>query len=196
MFTSRVEYRLILREDNADLRLGKIGYELGLLDKRHYENIQRKAEAIKKGMDFLRNTRLKPTIEINRKLVHLGTSPINKQVTLEEILKRPQINLENLNGLDGIRLNIAESVLAEVEIEVKYCGFIQRQLKEVERFDNLEKIKLPEILDYAKVNGLSREIKEKLGRFKPLNLGQASRISGVTPAAISILMVYLRKLNG
>ena len=196
MFTSRVEYRLILREDNADLRLGKIGYELGFLDKRHYEKIQSKIEAIKKGMNFLKTTRLKPTSEINRKLMHLGTSPIQKAITLEEILKRPQINLANLRGLNHVKLDIPEFALAQVEIEVKYSGFIQRQLKEVERFENLERIKLPVDLDYAKINGLSREIKEKLNRFKPLNLGQASRISGVTPAAISILMVYLRKLNG
>jgi tRNA uridine 5-carboxymethylaminomethyl modification enzyme len=196
MFTSRVEYRLILREDNADLRLGRIGYELGLLDKKHYEKIQRKSEAIKKGIGFLKNTRLKPTAEINRLLTRFGTSPISKVVTLEEVLKRPQINLGNIKGLDHIKLDIPDFALAQVEIEVKYSGFIQRQLKEVERFENLEKIKLPLELDYAKINGLSREIKEKLNRFKPLNLGQASRISGVTPAAISILMIYLRKLNG
>lgn len=196
MFTSRVEYRLILREDNADLRLRKIGYELGLVSKKDYENTQNKIEAIRQGRDFLKNTRLKPTQAINRRLLSLGTSPLKIALTLEEILKRPQINLENLKGLRPIGLDIPEFALAQVETEVKYSGFIQRQLKEVERFDNLEKIKLPVNLDYSNISGLSRESKEKLHKFKPLNLGQAARISGVTPAAISILMVHLRKLHG
>lgn len=213
MFTSRVEYRLILREDNADLRLNKIGYELGLVSKEDYLKTEEKIEAIKKGINFLRNTRLKPTIEINARLMHFNTQPIKKVITLEELLKRPQINLENLKNLNHIKLEmpksrhaeetlhgdatfgIPEFALRQVEIEVKYAGFIQRQLKEVERFKHLENIKLPLNLDYANIPSLSREIREKLNRFRPLNLGQASRISGVTPAAISILMVYLHKLN-
>jgi tRNA uridine 5-carboxymethylaminomethyl modification enzyme len=196
MFTSRVEYRLVLREDNADLRLRKIGYESGLVSREDYEKAQEKAAAIRRGIDFLRTTRLKPTPQVNACLTHLGTSPIKKTITLEEILKRPQLNLEGLSHLDHVRLDIPEFALRQIEIEVKYFGFIQRQLKEVERFKNLEKIRLPEDLDYSRITGLSREIKEKLNQFKPVNLGQASRISGVTPVAISILMVSLRKLNG
>jgi len=196
MFTSRVEYRLILREDNADLRLRKIGYELGLVSKESYFNTQEKARAIKEGIALLETTRIKPTQEINIRLTQLGTSPIKKAVTLEELLKRPQLSLSELKNLNHIKFEIPESAFKEVEIEIKYSGFIQRQLKEVERFKNLEKIKLPQNLDYSGISSLSREIKEKLNKFRPLNLGQASRISGVTPAAISILMVYLRKLNG
>jgi len=196
MFTSRVEYRLILREDNADLRLKKKGYALGLVPKEDYEKLGKKVEAIKQGMSFLRTTRLNPTGELNRQLACLGTAPLKKATTLEEILKRPQVNLESLKTLDHLKLEIPESALRQVEIEVKYAGFIQRQLKDVEQFKNLEKIRLPRDLDYAAIAGLSREIKEKLEKFKPLNLGQASRISGVTPAAISILMVYLKKLDG
>jgi len=196
MFTSRVEYRLILREDNADLRLRKKGYDLGLVNKEDYQKLQKKTEAIKQGINFLRTTRLKPTSQVNNRLISLETSPIKKAVTLEEILKRPQINIEHLKSLDQINLDIPEFASRQIEIEVKYAGFIQRQLKEVERFDNLEKIRLPQGLNYSDISGLSREIKEKLNKFKPVNLGQASRISGVTPAAISILMVYLRKLNG
>ncbi len=196
MFTSRVEYRLILREDNADLRLKKTGYDLGLISRKDYENLQKKREAIKKGIAFLRTTRLKPTVEVNQRLMRLETAPIKKTVTLEEILKRPQITLEDIKGLNHIELNIPKSSWRQVEIEIKYAGFIQRQFSEVERFKNLEKIKLPADLDYAGIPSLSREIKEKLNKFRPLNLGQASRISGVTPAAISILMVYLRKING
>jgi tRNA uridine 5-carboxymethylaminomethyl modification enzyme len=193
MFTSRVEYRLILREDNADLRMKKIGYDLGLVNKEDYQNLQKKTEAIKQGINFLRTTRLKPTLQVNNRLISLETSPIKKAVTLEEILKRPQINLEDLKSLDQVNLDIPEFASRQVEIEVKYAGFIQRQLSEVERFKNLERIRLPQDLDYSGIPGLSKEIKEKLNRFKPINLGQAARISGVTPVAISILMVYLKK---
>jgi tRNA uridine 5-carboxymethylaminomethyl modification enzyme len=195
MFTSRVEYRLILREDNADLRLRKKGYDLGLVNKEDYQKLQKKTEAIKQGINFLRTTRLKPTSQVNNRLISLETSPIKKAVTLEEILKRPQISLKDLEGLDGLNLDIPEFASRQVEIEVKYAGFIQRQLSEVERFKNLERIRLPQDLDYSGIPGLSKEIKEKLNRFKPINLGQAARISGVTPVAISILMVYLRKIN-
>ncbi|MCX5702282.1 MAG: tRNA uridine-5-carboxymethylaminomethyl(34) synthesis enzyme MnmG [Candidatus Omnitrophica bacterium] len=196
MFTSRVEYRLILRQDNADLRLNKIGYDLGLITKEDYLKTQEKTEAIKRGINILRNTRLKPSLEFNRELERLKTKPIKKPVTIEELLKRPEITLVNLRSLDHLNLDIPEFAYQQIEIEVKYSGFIERQLREVGRFRNLEKIKLPQGLDYADISGLSREIKEKLNKLKPLNLGQASRISGVTPAAISILMVYLRKING
>ncbi len=196
MFTSRVEYRLVIREDNADLRLRKTGFGLGLVSKKDYKMTQDKSEAISEGINLLKSTRIKPTEAINNRLTALGTSAIKKAVTLEEILKRPQINIENLNSLDSMKINIPDSALRQVEIEIKYAGFIQRQLKEVERFKNLEKILLPQDLNYTGISGLSREIREKLLKFKPLNLGQASRISGVTPASISLLMVYLRKLNG
>jgi tRNA uridine 5-carboxymethylaminomethyl modification enzyme len=196
MFTSRVEYRLILREDNADLRLRKIGYEIGLVSKQEYDQIQQKTKAIQKGIEFLKSRRLKPSSEINAYLAGLNTSPIKKAVSLEEILKRPQVSWGDLKNLDHLELDIPDNVGREIEIEVKYSGFIQRQFTEVERFKNLEKIKLPLNLDYSTIPSLSREIREKLNQFKPINLGQASRISGVTPAAISILMVYLKKING
>ena len=196
MFTSRVEYRLILREDNADLRLSKIGYQLGLVTRDDYQIAQEKIVAIKQGINFLRNTRLRPTSEINQTLVRLGTSAINKAVSLEGILKRPQITLQDLKNLNHLDIEIPEFAWPQVEIEVKYAGFIQKQLAEVERFKNLERIRLPRDLDYSQISALSREIREKLSKFRPLNLGQAARISGVTPAAISLLMVYLRKLDG
>ncbi|MBU1091030.1 MAG: tRNA uridine-5-carboxymethylaminomethyl(34) synthesis enzyme MnmG, partial [Candidatus Omnitrophica bacterium] len=196
MFTSRVEYRLIIREDNADLRLNKIGYEIGLVSKKDYQRTQAKSEATRRGIEFLKSCRLKPDKKINARLISLGTTPIKKVTTMEEILKRPRIYLGDIRRLDHSRLKIPEFALRQVEIEVKYSGFIQRQLKEVERFKNLEKIRLPQGLDYSRIASLSREIREKLDRFKPLNLGQASRISGVTPVAISLLMVYLKKFNG
>ena len=195
MFTSRVEYRLILRQDNADLRLAKLGYDLGLVDNKEYERLKEKSIAIKEGISFLKKTRIKPSPDVNLKLMHLNSAPIKKSLWLDELLKRPEIKIQDLKNLNHIRLEIPEAALRQVEIEVKYSGFIQRQLKDVERFKNLEKIRLPLDLDYANIHGLSREIKEKLEKFKPLNLGQASRISGVTPAAISLLMVYLKKVQ-
>ncbi len=196
MFTSRVEYRLILREDNADLRLSRTAYNLGLLSKERYAFVQEKSRAIEKGLSWLKHARVRPAPEINSALERMKTSPIKKDTSLEELLKRPQICLRDLESLDHIELNIPEYARQAVEIEVKYSGFIQRQLKDVEKFKNLEKIRIPSGLDYALIPGLSREIREKLSAFEPLNLGQASRISGVTPVAISILMVYLRKLDG
>ena len=196
LFTSRVEYRLILREDNADLRLSKIGYELGLVTKKEYEYTLHKIKGISEGVKLLQNTRVKPSKEVNAMLEKNKTPPLRKSATLEELLKRPQVTLEDIKSLKEVKVNILDSASLQVEIEVKYRGFVQRQLKDVERFENLEKIKIPAVIDYSNINGLSREIREKLNKFKPLNLGQASRISGVTPAAITLLMVYLRKLNG
>ena len=144
----------------------------------------------------MQNTRVKPSKEVNAMLEKKKTPPLKKSATLEELLKRPQVTLEDIKGLKEVKVDIPDSASLQVEIEVKYKGFVQRQLKDVERFENLEKIKIPAGIDYSNINGLSREIREKLNKFKPLNLGQASRISGVTPAAISLLMVYLRKLNG
>jgi len=193
MFTSRVEYRLIIREDNADLRLSKIGFNLGLLKSGDYRRVQKKEKGIKEGLVFLRKTRLKPGKGINAKLTQLKTAPLNRMVTLEELLKRPQISIKDIKKMHKLKPAIPESAWHEIEIEVKYAGFIQRQLKDVERFEHLEKIRLPLDLDYRSLSGISREIREKLDKFKPLNLGQASRISGITPAAISLLSVYLRK---
>jgi tRNA uridine 5-carboxymethylaminomethyl modification enzyme len=193
MFTSRVEYRLILREDNADLRLRRIAYEIGLVSKEDYCKAEEKGKAIKEGINILKTRRLSATPEINKRLSVLNTSPLRRAATLEEMLKRPEMTLEDLKRLDHVELNIPEFARRQVEIEVKYSGFIQRQLAEVGRFKNLEKIRIPGDLHYANIPSLSREIREKLDKFKPLNLGQAARISGVTPAAISILMVYLKK---
>ncbi|MCX5712498.1 MAG: tRNA uridine-5-carboxymethylaminomethyl(34) synthesis enzyme MnmG, partial [Candidatus Omnitrophica bacterium] len=194
MFTSRVEYRLLLREDNADLRLRKVGYNIGLVKKSDFLLVEKKQKAIAQGIELLRSTRLKPCEEINSKLTGFNTQAISRLVNLFDLLKRPQIDLDKIIRLG--RIKIPDFAKQEIEIEVKYEGFIKRQLREVDKFKNLEKIRLPGTLDYSVISGLSREIREKLKKFKPINLGQASRISGVTPAAVSILMVYLRKING
>jgi tRNA uridine 5-carboxymethylaminomethyl modification enzyme len=195
MFTSRVEYRLILREDNADTRLREKGYSVGLVSKEEYTYTKDKIEAIKNGKSMLETVFLMPNNELNEQLERLKTSGIRKKTSLAEILKRPQIDYIKLVSLKTVDIQITEIVLRQIEIEVKYSGFIQRQLKEVERFKNIEKINLPIDLDYGVIAGLSREIQEKLKKIKPINLGQASRISGVTPAAISLLMVYLKKVK-
>ncbi len=196
MFTSRVEYRLILREDNADLRLSKMAFDLGLLNSKDYRKVEKKEKGIKEGLAFLKKTRIKPDKKINAKLIQLNSAVLNRQSSLEDLLKRPQISIKDLRTVHKLKPAIPESAWQQIEIEVKYAGFIQRQLKDVERFKHLEKIRLPLDFDYSNLSGISREIREKLAKFKPLNLGQASRISGITPAAISLLMVYLRKVNG
>ena len=193
MFTSRVEYRLIIREDNADLRLAKMGFDLGMLNRRDYQRTEKKMKGIKEGLSFLKKARLKPTKLVNAKLARLNCAPLKRVVSLEELIKRPQINIQGLNMLHKLKPGIGESAWQQVAIAVKYTGFIQRQAKDVERFKHLEKIRLPLNFDYSSLSGISREIREKLAKFKPLNLGQASRISGVTPVAISLLMVYLRR---
>ncbi len=190
MFTSRVEYRLILREDNADLRLSRMGFDLGLLSAADYRKVENKQKGIKAGLAFLRKTRIKPDKKVNAKLTRLGSAAITRMASLEELLKRPQVNIKSLKTIHRLKSGIPESAWQQIEIEVKYSGFIQRQMKDVERFKHLEKIRLPIDFDYSNLSGISREIREKLAKFKPLNLGQASRISGVTPAAISLLMVY------
>jgi tRNA uridine 5-carboxymethylaminomethyl modification enzyme len=196
MFTSRVEYRLIIREDNADLRLAKMGLDLGLVNQKDYQRTEKKSKGIKDGLDFLKTTRLKPAKSVNLKLARLKCAPLKRIVTLEDLLKRPQISIKDLKMIHKLKAGIAESAWQQVALEVKYAGFIQRQSKDVEQFKHLEKIRLPLDFDYNSLSGISREIREKLSEFKPLNLGQASRISGVTPVAISLLMVYLRKAHG
>lgn len=196
MFTSRVEYRLILREDNADLRLRGKGYNVGLVSKKEFEETEEKQKSINKAIAALKTTTVKPGKEVNKALEDLKTVPIKGKVTLEYLLKRPEIDFKALKNLAGIKIEFPELVSQQAEIEVKYEGFIQRQRTEVGKFKNLEKIRLPADLDYSIIPSLSREIKDKLKKAQPISLGQASRISGVTPAAISLLMVYLKKLNG
>jgi tRNA uridine 5-carboxymethylaminomethyl modification enzyme len=193
MFTSRVEYRLLIREDNADLRLRQYGRELGLVSAEEMQQTQQKKAWLADGMQLLKTTFVTPKPAMNEALALLGLSPLRKKTSLEALLKRPDVNVELLSRVPGVSLELPLDVYKQAEIEVKYAGFIERQLAEVEKFRNLEKIRIPEAIDYVDISSLSREIREKLIRFRPINLGQAARISGVTPAAISILMVYLKK---
>ncbi len=195
MFTSRVEYRLLLREDNADQRLmGKGFKKLGLISEKQYKKMLCKQTKIKKALEKLKEAKLYPNAKINNKLKRSGITPISNVVTMFDLLKRPGVDFNMLEKIskDG-KIPLSDKEVQEVEIEVKYKGFIDRQLKEIENFKKIEHIKIPGGFEFKDAPGLSKEIVEKLSRIKPINLGQASRISGVTPVAISILMVYLKK---
>jgi len=196
MFTSRVEYRLILREDNADLRLTELGFKIGLISRQRYEEIKEKREAIKREIKKLSSVKIFPTSDINKKLISLKSSPVNSPVFLKDILKRPEISYNNLSYILPSFKETRKDISQQVEIELKYEGYIKRQNLEVEKFKQAENLTIPPDFDFYSIPGLSTEIKEKLSRVKPLSLGQASRISGVTPAAISILMIQLKKHKG
>jgi tRNA uridine 5-carboxymethylaminomethyl modification enzyme len=192
MFTSRAEYRLMLREDNADLRLSEIGHALGLVDADTVrDNRERKAQ-IAAEIQRVKQTVIKPVKAVNAYLEKQATRPIDNGVHLSQLLKRAELNYHAVDTLAPVDPALPRSVTRQVEIEIKYEGYIQRQLQEIDRFRHLEQVKLPENLDYASVHGLSSELKEKLTAVRPASLGQASRIEGMTPAAISVLMVYLR----
>ncbi len=195
LFTSRAEYRLLLREDNADLRLRQIGYDLGLVDKETYELFIRKKNNIEALLDHLATTTVKPSATINQALAALGSSPLKQPVTLADLLRRPEISIDDLGPLTGWEVDAEQPVKREVQLQVKYQGYIERQNEQVARFKRLEAVALPEDLDYSSMSGLSNEVVEKLIAIRPRSLGQAARISGVTPAAISVLQINLKKAN-
>ena len=194
MFTSRAEYRLMLREDNADLRLTEIGYKIGLAGSHAHETAITKKCLISELICYLERTQISPSAALNAKLESVvGSSPLHNQTSLSQLLRRPEISLEQIEGMAEGFPSFPHHVKAEAEIQVKYAGYVQRQLEIVERFRKMEQLKLPEDLDYSSINGLSREAREKLTKIKPRSLGQASRISGITPATISLLSVYLKR---
>jgi len=193
MFTSRAEYRLHLREDNADLRLTQKGYEIGLVTEEQYQIFIEKKNRIEKTLSRISEIKINPTKEKNEMLIRWGSTPIKKETPLRELLKRPEIRFLHLLEIDETLNGIPKEVIEEVEIEVKYEGYIKRQLEQIERFKRLEEVRIPPDFDFQKIVGLSKEVMEKLIKIRPLSIGQASRISGVTPAAISILMINLKK---
>ncbi len=193
MFTSRAEYRLLLREDNAGRRLMEKGNELGLIDDETLKDMKERQKEISSEVLRVKNTVITPSKTVNDYLVNIGSSALRNAATLDQILKRPELGYQDIVALDGHPKKVDEGTAHQVEIEIKYEGYIQRQLRDVEKFKHQEKIKIPPELDYAKVYGLSNELREKLASVKPVSLGQASRIPGITPAAISIIMIYLKK---
>jgi tRNA uridine 5-carboxymethylaminomethyl modification enzyme len=193
MFTSRAEYRLHLREDNADLRLREKGYEVGLVKQQDYQSFLEKKAAIQETRSRISTTRVNPTRENNEILHRWGTAVLKKDSSLQEILRRPEIHFSHLFDFDRSLESLPKSVQEQVEIQVKYDGYIQRQMEQIERFKRLEEVAFPEGFDFSSIMGLTTEVMEKLKNIRPYSLGQASRISGVTPAAISILMVNLKR---
>ncbi len=192
MFTARAEYRLLLRQDNADLRLMPIGHSLGLVDDRAYRHLERKRERIEEELARLRSHRLPPSETVDRLLLERGTGMMKDGTTLEQLLRRPELSIAEVYSLAGLVAPEA-AVSEQVQIEVKYEGYIKRQLAQIEKVERIEEAAIPGDIDYARIHSLSNEGREKLTRFRPSTLGQAARITGVRPSDISILMIYLRK---
>ena len=191
MMTSRSEYRLMLRQDNADLRLTELGHDIGLISDERYNKFLDKKVKIEKEIERLKTTVVKPTDEVNKLLESLGSSKITTGVKLSELLKRSELNYENLTSIDIDRLKLLDSIYEEAQIEIKYEGYIKMQLEQIDEFKKLENKKLSEEIDYEQIKGLSLEARQKLNKQKPLSVGQASRISGVSPADISVLLIFL-----
>lgn len=193
MFTSRAEYRLILREDNAEVRLREKGFEAGLVKDGVFRAFLEKKRLMEETERFLLDTRINPTNEVNRALEAVGAIELKKSITLKEFLRRQDMTLKRVYGLINKDFTLPPEIAEAIETETKYEGYIKRQVEEAGRFKKIESIKIPDGLSYEIVPGLSTEIREKLKRTRPLSIGQAGRISGVTPAAISMLMVFLKK---
>ena len=192
MFTSRAEYRLMLREDNADLRLMETGYELGLIDDEVLKDVKDRKKQIAKEINRIKGTVIKPDKEINDYLLNQGTKPLSSGIYLDQLVKRAELDYNTVESLAKSPDNISKKVARQVEIEIKYEGYIKRQMSEIEKFKNLERMKIPENFDFTRVHGLSNELKEKLSAISPTSLGRASRIDGITPAALSVIMIAIK----
>mgnify|MGYP002594748435 CR=1 FL=1 len=191
MMTSRAEYRLLLRQDNADMRLTPIGHEIGLIDDARYDKFLLKKEQIEKEIERLKHVNIGANKTVQELLESLGSTKLNSGSTLEELIKRPELNYESLASIDPDREPLDDDVAEQININIKYEGYIKRQLQQVEQFKKLETRKIPADIDYDAVPSLRIEAVQKLKQFRPLSIGQASRISGVSPADISVLLVYL-----
>ena len=191
MMTSRAEYRLLLRQDNADLRLRKYGYQAGLISKKQYDEVLLKEKQIQEEMNRLKSTMVGANREIQEFLESKGSAPLKTAASLAELMCRPELTYETLASIDRERVPLPAGVIEQVEIEIKYEGYIARQLRQVEQFHKMEKKKLPDNINYDDVGSLRLEARQKLKKFRPVNVGQASRISGVSPSDISVLLVYL-----
>ena len=196
MMTSRAEYRLLLRQDNADLRLTPIGYRVGLISEKRYNEFKNKKEMIEEEINRLKKTTIKPTDEVNQLLREFNSSSIDTGVKLADLLKRTEITYEILQPIDIEREDLPNEVKEEVEIQIKYEGYIKLQEEQVEKFKKLENKVIPEKIRYDEIKGLRLEARQKLDKVKPISVGQASRISGVSPADISVLLVYLEQMKG
>ncbi len=195
MMTSRAEYRLLLRQDNADLRLRKIGYEVGLVTKEQYDYVCRKEEMISAEIARLENIKVGANREMQEFLESKGSTGLKTAASLVELISRPELSYEMLSEIDKDRKPLPADVIEQVNINIKYDGYIKRQLKQVEQYKKTEKKKIPPDIDYDDIKSLRLEARQKLKKFKPISVGQASRISGVSPADVSVLLVYLEQRN-
>jgi tRNA uridine 5-carboxymethylaminomethyl modification enzyme len=191
VLTSRAEYRLILRQDNADLRLTDMGHRIGLISDDRYRKFTEKKKMIDDEIERLQSAKITPTAGVNEILNRLDTAPINTPSTLAELIKRPELDYDKVKILDENRQPLPKDVIEQVEISIAYEGYIKRQIAQVEQFKKMENKRIPTDLDYDGVYGLSFEGREKLKKLKPMSIGQASRISGVNPSDITVLMIYL-----
>ncbi len=193
MMTSRAEYRLTLRQDNADLRLSKIGYDLGLVSKERYDLMLRKKKAVEDELGRLKTVKVNPTEENNKILESLSSNTIKSPSNLYELIRRPELDYDMLAALDPDRKDLLKEIRLQVEVQIKYEGYIKKQISQIEQFKKLENKKLAIDFDYSDVKSLSNEAFQKLSKIKPDSVGQASRISGVTPADINVLLIYLEQ---
>ena len=193
MMTSRAEYRLLLRQDNADLRLTEKGHEIGLISEERYEEFKKKKANIEKEIERLKETTIKPTEKVNKFLKENNSSEIEAGVKLSELLKRTELTYNKLAEIDENRPELKKAEKEQVEIQIKYEGYIKLQQKQVEEFKKLENKLLSEDIDYNQIKGISLEARQKLNLRKPTSIGQASRISGISPADISVLLIYLEQ---
>ena len=191
MMTSRAEYRLLLRQDNADLRLTAIGHEVGLIDEKRYQNLLEKEEQIAQEIDRVNHTNVGTSEKVQQFLYSYGSTRLTSGTTLAELIRRPELSYDKLKKIDEDRPDLPWDVAEQVNINIKYEGYIKRQMKQVEQFKKLENRKIPENIDYNEIQSLRIEAKQKLSQIRPASIGQASRISGVSPADISVLLVYL-----
>ena len=191
MMTSRAEYRLLLRQDNADLRLTKIGYEVGLIDEERYQRLLDKEKMIEEEIHRVEKTNIGTSEEVQNLLNSFGSTPLTSGTTLAELIRRPELSYEKLAPVDAKRPDLPYDVQEQVDINIKYDGYIRRQMRQVEQFKKLENKRIPEEIDYDEIQSLRIEARQKLKQIRPASIGQASRISGVSPADVSVLLVYL-----
>ena len=192
IMTSRAEYRLILRQDNADIRLTELSYKLGLASKERYDKFMAKQEKIKDEIERLKNKEVYPG-DVKEYLEEMNTSPLKNKISLFELLKRPELTYSSLERVDDEMPKLAQHEITQLEVQIKYEGYIGKQLAQIERFKRLEKKQIPEGINYLEIDGLRIEARQKLDAIRPMSIGQASRISGVSPADINVLLIYLEK---